>query len=675
MMHRLREHLRASLVGILVLAGVQCLVQAAAVAWIYRGTVLPPYAFFATQLYDFFAKLRYYGDTALGWLPGLPDRFVGTDWLGQIQQCLALLPNAAATAVALGTAVGLLGALLLRGRAARTGFYLALFTVLGLLVHVTAAVPPLQLGEDPSLRHITYRLRSLIVDGTLAALAVWLLSALGSAAMLRRLSPRGINVAAMSVLGAAVVVKLLVPASTAPDPTDTTPSETATEAERPYNVVLISLDSLRADRLGCYGHDRETSPTVDRLAREGIRFSNAVATSSWTLPTHLTMFTGRYQISHGVTHDTETLDPGITTLGQTLKNAGYSTAGFISGPYVAGHYGYDRGMDTYVDLSQGYGHRREARSTVVAPAVNDHALGWLDEHAQERFFLFLHYFDIHYDYIPPAPYDTLFDPSYQGTIDGRDFIERDDVHAGMDPRDLEHILALYDGEIRFTDEHVKAVIAELEQHGVLDDTLIVLVSDHGEEFFEHGNKGHHRTVYKESLHIPFIVRSPGAARAGEVVEHPVSLVDVMPTILGYVGLPAPAGMEGVNVLATGDAAAVADREAVYGEFYDKRGFNVQVARRTPTAKTIQHFNRITHPRRGPVEYYELDDDSEERDNRYDNRRDQAWGQLEKLSGWLQQRWQAHRTVQARSEGGDRDRHRRRHHGTIAFAGLRRGVTA
>lgn len=645
-MTTLPRHLLASVTAILLLAIAGLLLQGLAFGLSLHGQVVGPYDFFTTQAYDFLAKIRWFGDTAFFWAPALPDRFVGPSSLGVLTIGLALAPAVIVTGAALSLPVALLGFLLGRKRPTTVRRYLILWFVLAVLVHVGAAIPPLNLDEMSRWGQITYRLRSLIVDGALLSSLVLL----ASTAIAWLAAPRvqqGTAQAALALVSVALVGSglMLSPQLDPSNPAAFTPQ--ISSEERP-NVLLISLDSLRADHVGCYGYERDTSPTLDKLADEGIRFSNAISTSSWTLPTHLTMFTARYQTSHGVMHDTTTLASSVPTLGEIMKAGGYNTAGFISGPYVAGHYGYSRGMDTYVDLSQGYDHRREARATVASPAINDSALAWLADNHEEPFFLFLHYFDIHYDFIPPAPYDTMFDPDYTGTMDGTGFIERKDVNADMDPRDLEHIKALYDGEIRFTDAHVAKILEKLESYGVLDNTLVLLVSDHGDEFFEHGNKGHHRTVYDEVLRVPFIARLPESKRAGTVVEQQVSLVDVMPSILDVVGLPGPEDMEGQSVFRLEETAP---RKAIYAEFFDKRGFNVQVARRTEDTKTIQHFNRITHPNGGEIELYRHSDDRDELKNLQEDASEQGLlqSELSQTRAWLNDRWTAYRGFQSRRE--------------------------
>jgi arylsulfatase A-like enzyme len=641
---RILGHIAAAATSLLRLAAFGLVFEAIAFALVARGQVAAPWAFFTNQSWDFLAKLRGLADPFLGWAPALPDRFTGTSALSHVSLALESAPAVLTTAVVLSLLAGALGSVLAGRRAASERGWLLAWGAVAVLVHGGLAIPPLNLDEMSRLSQLTYRLRSLVVDGTRVAGAVFAASFVG--AWLSAGSSRGSGPPARAPWIAAAVLFatgwVVAPAPGDPLVSPFTPVQ-ASAGERP-NVLLVSLDSLRADHVHCYGYERETSPTMDRLAAEGIRFANAISTSSWTLPTHLTMFTSRYQTAHGVTVDTLTLNPAIPTLGEIMKAGGYSTAGFISGPYVAGHYGYKRGMDTYVDLSQGYDHRAEARATIASPAINDHAMEWLAAHKDEPFFLFLHYFDIHYDFIPPPPYDSMFDPDYTGSMDGTRFIERKDVHPRMDPRDLEHIKALYDGEIRFTDEHVGRILDRLRDYGLLDNTLVILVSDHGDEFFEHGNKGHHRTVYDEVLRIPFLIRLPDGASAGTVVEEQASLVDVMPTILGYVGLAGPAGMEGRNLIDIAGGAD-ADRDAIYAEFYDKRGFNLQVARRTPTTKVIQHFNRITHPSSDPVELYDVARDPNENDDLHGSEPERERAELDLLGAWLDERWKVWREFQ------------------------------
>jgi arylsulfatase A-like enzyme len=362
-------------------------------------------------------------------------------------------------------------------------------------------------------------------------------------------------------------------------------------APRP-DVVLISIDTLRADHLGCYGYARETSPHIDRLASQGVLFEDAVSTTSWTLPAHLSMLTGLAISAHGVCDDRLWQLPedelGVsplrgTFLSEVLQRAGYRTAGFYSWKYLEERFGFGPGFDRYERVGHSvYSHpelgprfeaMRKAGDTdgirawmerepelfddqrPTSGEAVDRALAWIGERRAARargedapFFLFLHLFDVHDEYVPPAPWDTRFDPDYDGPIDGRHVSSPSSpVHAGMPKRDLEHLIALYDGEIGWVDSQVGRLLDELERAGASQDTLVILTADHGEEFFEHGAKTHRQNLHRESVHVPLIARWPAALPAGRRIAGPTGLVDVAPTVYGLLGLEPPAGMSGANL--------------------------------------------------------------------------------------------------------------------------------
>ncbi len=310
------------------------------------------------------------------------------------------------------------------------------------------------------------------------------------------------------------------------------------------NILLVSIDTLRRDHVHCYGYARETTPAIDALAREGVRFDDAISVSSWTLPAHVSLLTALPPGIHRVYRPGSRIPEAVTTLAEVLHRAGYATAGFVSGPFLRSLYNYGQGFDLYDDSTSARGLGASHRG-ITSPRLLSLVTAWLDgwrvRRAGRPFFLFVHMWDPHYDYEPPPPYDRLFDPGYRGTVTGRDFERGKAVHPGMDPRDLAHVIALYDGEIRFTDEHLGRLIAWLRRSRVLDDTIVVVTSDHGEEFFEHGQKGHQKTLYDELIRIPLVMRYPRRIRPGSVFGRQVRLVDVAPTILGLAGVSAPDG--------------------------------------------------------------------------------------------------------------------------------------
>ena len=314
------------------------------------------------------------------------------------------------------------------------------------------------------------------------------------------------------------------------------------EGERRPNIILVSIDSLRADHLHGYGYRRETSPTIDGLAREGVLFETVLSPTSWTLPAHITLLSALAPEDHGVNDDGMKLGPDAVLLSEVLQDAGYATAGFVAGHYLDASYGFFQGFDLYDD----YGiisDPRESERLVTSPRLLKFSREWLqkwdEEGRRKPFFLFLHMWDVHIDYIPPPPYDTLFDPDYRGLVTGEDVWDDATLNKNMDPRDLEHLVALYDGEIRYTDLHLGKILNVLKELGVYDQTIIVVTSDHGEEFFEHGWKVHKFTLYEEVLRVPLVVRYPAKIPAGAVVAQQVRLMDVAPTILSLAGIPQP----------------------------------------------------------------------------------------------------------------------------------------
>jgi len=298
-----------------------------------------------------------------------------------------------------------------------------------------------------------------------------------------------------------------------------------------YNLLLISLDTLRADRLGCYGHENSTSPNMDRLAEKGVLFERAYSQAPATLISHSTMFTGLNPGAHDAQVMTRNpLPQSARTITEILGMNGYRTAGFTGGAQIGADFGFDQGFEVYDDAGGGLKN------------IWPRARGWLDENSGEKFFLFLHSYDIHHPYDPPPPFNTIFFPDYDGPLGGSISLGViNEINSGrrqVTRTDVRYISAVYDGGIRYADTFIGDIVRYLDDHGLLEKTIIVLTSDHGEEFDEHGMVGTHaHTVYDELVHVPLIIRIPGVPPHRE--DRAVGLVDLVPTLLDLVEIGYP----------------------------------------------------------------------------------------------------------------------------------------
>jgi arylsulfatase A-like enzyme len=318
--------------------------------------------------------------------------------------------------------------------------------------------------------------------------------------------------------------------------------------DRPLNVLVIGIDTLRSDHLGCYGYGRDTSPAIDGLAGQGVLFENTVSQSPWTLPSFGTVFTSLYPNQHGAMTIVTRMRSSIPTLATVLHERDYATGAVVNASVLNPEFGMDLGFDFY-DPTPPEGRR--------ADEVTNDVLEWIDLNKSRPFLMFAHYYDPHEPYAPPPPYDERFDPDYTGRI-GNSFVlhdhfpgvvstQFDDLRA-LTPQDWDHIRALYDGEIAFTDAAVGRLLKGLEDLGLRDNTLIVLLSDHGEEFFEHEGFGHGHSLYGEVIRVPLMFSLPGTIGRGQVVSRQVRLVDVMPTILETLGIETDLHLEGTSLL-------------------------------------------------------------------------------------------------------------------------------
>ncbi|MEM6572567.1 MAG: sulfatase [Planctomycetota bacterium] len=315
----------------------------------------------------------------------------------------------------------------------------------------------------------------------------------------------------------------------------------ARETERRPNVLLIVLDTLRADRLGCYGYDRPTSPYLDSFARESVLFEDVWSGAPWTLPSHASLLSSLHAIEHGVFDAGSRLAGEVETLAEVLWKAGYETAAFTEGGYARAELG----------LAQGF-----ERFRVHAPEVEEtfaDAARWIGE--QERpFFAFVQTYKVHAPYDPEAEFRARFVREAEGASDEELRVPAAPRPASPEPVDpalAARMSDLYDAEIAELDVALEQLLEGLRASGVLDETLVVITSDHGEEFGEHGQYGHGNSLYEEQLAVPLLVRGPRTYRGGRRVARPVLALDVAPTIARAAGAPVPAAWSGVPLDGSG----------------------------------------------------------------------------------------------------------------------------
>ena len=300
------------------------------------------------------------------------------------------------------------------------------------------------------------------------------------------------------------------------------------------NVVLIVLDTLRADRLGCYGWERARTPRLDRLAEMGVRYADVMSASSWTLPSHASLFTSTYPSQHGLWNEQRLAD-SLDTIAEVLARNGYRTAAFSEGGFVSESYGLAQGFEF---LRRG-GH--EASRTFA------NAARWIGKQ-QAPFFAFVQTYQVHSPYDPAPEFAEGYVREYEGEL-GPAVVAKDHDWGtnGAPPSeaDQRYISDLYDAEVAEVDHALGVFLDSLEAAGLLDDTLVIVTSDHGEEFFDHGSAVHGRSLYQEQLFVPLIIYHKGHLEGGQLVEHPVHLVDIAPTITRAVGLATPEAWVGL----------------------------------------------------------------------------------------------------------------------------------
>ena len=404
--------------------------------------------------------------------------------------------------------------------------------------------------------------------------------------------------------------------------------------DRP-NIVFILIDATRADHLSLYGYSRETDPHLKAIAREGMTFTRMYAQASSTRPSVATIFTSLLPVVHKANDDRDYLSSTFTRLPELLKGAGYQTFAVSANANVSPTFGYAKGFDVFQAWKTESPFRlsrlgrfaedllgprrltallREPNDIVPeAGAITDVALRWAAQRQPGPAFMYIHYIDPHDPYHPPAPYDRAFDyrgdPPRRngGSVDPLALIQpgKSPVSLVQPTRDtVGRTLDLYDGEILYADHHVGRLMKGLREMGVLDNAIVIVTADHGEEFYEHGSDKHGRSAYEEVIRVPFIMAWAGKIPPGARHDGLVGLIDVMPTLLDLLGLLPPPLVQGMSF-----ASALSRPDTVP----PPRSFFAQVVHvafaidmaRDSRYKLVRHdFG----PRRGEEEFYDLQTD-------------------------------------------------------------------
>ncbi len=417
------------------------------------------------------------------------------------------------------------------------------------------------------------------------------------------------------------------------------------------NLVIITIDTLRADRLGCYGYGRATTPTIDRLASEGTLFKNTFSQRGLTWPSLTSIMTSLYPKTHGVLNNQVPLDGSYVTLAEILKNVGYKTGAFLANFYHSPNRGFDAKEGGEIgDLDK---------------TVTQYALQWLGgiQPQNEKFFMWVHYKNPHDPYEPPKPFTTFFDSTYTGLFDGSRPV-LDSIYVNkidLSERDLAHLNALYDAEIRSSDSYIEKVLEKLEKMGVLDNTLIVFSSDHGEEMYDHNHYFFHScSMYEGVLHVPLIMKLPGVISAGKVVENQIESIDIVPTVLQLLKVPLRDEFEGRSVI----SLLFEDSSDLWHPAFGERASAIY-SLRTPRWKYIYNpDNYHTYCSRSDAdegegyliaaeELYDMQNDPKEKNNIVDQLPEVALELRAKILEWLNTNKREHQEYQLTKDAEER----------------------
>jgi arylsulfatase A-like enzyme len=391
------------------------------------------------------------------------------------------------------------------------------------------------------------------------------------------------------------------------------------------SLILITIDTLRADRLGCYGYSRNTSPAIDGLARKSILFRNAITPRAKTTPAIASILTGLYPHTHGLRSNWVPLEEEFITLAEILREKGFRTGAVVGNYMLKRKYsGLDQGFDTFDDRMTTRELHRNLREK-TAEEVNQSVFGWLEENRNNQFFLWVHYQDPHGPYTPPAEYRGQFGRDREDPVAAEEiprYQRLPDIPVSDGKIDANAYRAAYDEDIRYCDDFIGRLVEKLEELE-LADTLIILTADHGESLGEHGYYFEHgKYVYDQSVRVPFLVYSPGKFDP-RIIEEQVNIMNITPTVLEILDCPIPPEIEGRSLLSLIRGETTEGDEYIFIE-----SMNRYKAVRDRQWKYIKNIST------GKEELYELEKDPGEEYNRADEYPAVTAALSRKVEAWL-----------------------------------------
>lgn len=435
-----------------------------------------------------------------------------------------------------------------------------------------------------------------------------------------------------SFAGIVASISLLVMCSCSPAPSK-------------INVIFISLDTTRADHIGCYGSQTARTPNLDAFADESVLFEDYRTVVPTTLASHLSLFTGKFPHTHGVPRNGFVANRKNVLLTQILKKAGYRTIGVIGSFALDSRFGFARGFDEYdQEFSLLAGSHGREQSQRPANEVTDTAIDYLRARDDNKpLFLFVHYFDPHAPYEPPSPYDTMYDPRPETKQPPAQAVIRQVQERGGKTPDSERLAALYAGEVSFMDEHIGRLFRYLEEASLLDNAIIVVTSDHGENFWEHELYFNHgMTVYETVMRAVCVIRLPQALNGGTRVSGPMSNVDVLPTLLSYLGYRQSKDHEGIVIDLKTPPMRLPERQ-MFGEA-SKPWEDVETGQKWKNALKARcvvdgYLKYIQTPYKNTEELYDLRSDPVEQHDLMADAGDELMQQAQKMRNTLEE-WTA-----------------------------------